>query len=89
MLKNKIEPGNPIDKNVYKMSEFERSRFGIKSLPSKLEESLYALKSDSEYLNVCFRNDLIETYLMLKEGEIAQIGNSNTKAKQFMLYYDV
>jgi glutamine synthetase len=71
------------------MSDFERSNFGIKSLPSKLEESLCALKSDSEYFDVCFRNDLIDTYHMLKEEEIAQIGNGYTKAKQFMFYYDV
>jgi glutamine synthetase len=88
-IKNKIEPGNPIDKNVYKMSDFERSKLGIKSLPAKLEESLEALKSDTEYLDVCFRNDLIDTYLMLKEEEIAQIGKGNTKANQFMFYYDV
>jgi glutamine synthetase len=62
-IKNKIEPGNPIDKNVYKMSDFERSNFGIKSLPTKLEESLDALRSDSGYLDVCFCNDLIDTYL--------------------------
>ena len=88
-INNKIEPGNPIDKNVYKMSDFERSRFGIKSLPAKLEESLDALKSDSEYLDVCFHKDLIDTHHMLKEEEIAQIGKGNTKAKQFMFYYDV
>jgi glutamine synthetase len=88
-IKNKIEPGNPIDKNVYKMSDFERSKFGIKSLPAKLEESLDALKSDSEYLDVCFHKDLIDTHHMLKEEEIAQIGKGNTKAKQFMFYYDV
>jgi glutamine synthetase len=88
-IKNKIEPGNPIDKNVYKMSDFERSNLGIKSLPAKLEEALTALKSDSDYLDVCFRSDLIETYLMLKEVEITQIGKGNTKAKQFMFYYDV
>jgi glutamine synthetase len=88
-IKNKIESGNPIDKNVYKMSDFERSNFGIKSLPAKLEESLDALKSDSGYLDVCFCNDLIDTYIMLKKEEIAQIGKGNTKAKQFMFYYDV
>jgi glutamine synthetase len=49
-IENKIEPGNPIDKNVHKMSDFERSELGIKSLPAKLEESLEALKSDSKYL---------------------------------------
>jgi glutamine synthetase len=88
-IKNKIEPGNAIDKNVYKMSDFERSNCGIRSLPTGLEESLSTLKSDSEYLKVCFRDDLIDTYLMLKEEEIAQIGKGNSKAKQFMLYYDV
>ncbi len=88
-IKNKIESGNPIDKNVYKMSDFERSELGIKSLPAKLEESLDALKSDSKYLGVCFHNNLIDTYLELKEEEISQIGKGNTKAKQFMLYYDV
>ncbi|MGE5660676.1 MAG: type I glutamate--ammonia ligase, partial [Ignavibacteriales bacterium] len=88
-IKNKIEPGNPIDKNVYKMSDFERSNCGIKSLPTSLEGSLGSLKSDSKYLDVCFLNDLIDAYLMLKEEEIAQIGKVNTRAKQFMSYYDV
>jgi glutamine synthetase len=71
------------------VSDVERSKFGIKSLPAKLEESLDALKSDSGYLDVCFCNDLIDTYIMLKKEEIAQIGKGNTKAKQFMFYYDV
>ena len=88
-IKNKKEPGNPIDKNVYKMSDSERSSFGIKSLPSKLEESLDALKSDSKYLDVCFHSDLIDTYLVLKEEEISQIGKDSAKSRQFMLYYDV
>ena len=34
-INNKIEPGNPIDKNVYKMSDFEKRTFRIKSLPSQ------------------------------------------------------
>ena len=61
-IKNKIEPGNPIDKNVYKMSDFERNNVGIKSLPSNLEKSLDSLKSDSKYLDVCFHKDLIDTH---------------------------
>jgi glutamine synthetase len=88
-IENKIEPGNPIDKNVYKMSDFERSKFGIKSLPSTLEESLGVLKSDLDYFKACFHNDLIDTYLILKEEEIAQIGKDRSKARQFMFYYDV
>ncbi len=55
-IKNKIEPENSIDKNVYKMSDFERTATEIKSLPSNLEESLDSLKSDSKYLDICFSN---------------------------------
>jgi glutamine synthetase len=88
-ITNKIEPGNPIDKNLYKMSDFERSNLGIKSLPASLEESLDALKSDPDYLKICFHNDLIDTYLMIKEEERAQVGKDRSKARQFMFYYDV
>ena len=78
-IKSKIEPGNPIDKNLYKMTDFERSNLGIKSLPTSLEESLEALKSDSDYLKICFPNELIDTFLMLKEEEIAYIGKDRLK----------
>lgn len=88
-ITHKIEPGDPVDKNVYKMSDSERANFGIKSLPSNLEESLYSLRSDSKYLGVCFHHDLIDAHISLKEEEIAQIGKDKPKAKQFMLYYDV
>ena len=88
-INNKIGPGNPIDKNVYKMSDFERSTFRIKSLPSSLDESLEALKNDSRYLKVCFHNDLIDSYLMLKDEEIVQIGKDRSKTRQFKFYYDV
>ena len=48
--------------------------FGIKSLPSSLEESLEVMKNDSNYLKICFHSELIETYRMLKEEEITQVG---------------
>ena len=88
-IKKKIDPGDPTGENIYKMSDFKRNNLGIKSLPDSLEESLKELGSDSNYLNVCFHKELIETYVMLKENEIKEIGNDKSKAQQFMLYYDV
>jgi glutamine synthetase len=88
-MKNKIDPGIPINENIYKMSDSKRKSLGIRSLPKSLSESLEALKNDSDYLSVCFDNELIETYNMLKQQEITQIGNDKTKARQFMLYYDI
>lgn len=71
------------------MSGSKRKSLGIKSLPSSLAESLEALKSDSAYLSICFDNELLETYVMLKRQEITQIGNDRSKPRQFMLYYDI
>jgi glutamine synthetase len=88
-MKKKTDPGTPINENIYKMSDSKRNCLGIKSLPSNLGESLEALKSDADYLRICFDNELIETYSMLKEEEMIQIGDDKSKARQFMFYYDV
>jgi glutamine synthetase len=87
-IKKKSDPGDPVNENIYKMSDSKRKGLGIKSLPRSLGESLEVLKSDSDYLDVCFDNELIETYNMLKQQEIVQTENGKSKAMQFMLYYD-
>ena len=45
-IKNKIEPPEPVTGNVYSMSNRERSRLKIKSLPGDLGEALDALEKD-------------------------------------------
>jgi glutamine synthetase len=87
-IKEKIDPGNPINENIYKMSDSKRDSLGIKSLPGSLRESLEALKSDSDYLKTCFHGELLETYVMLKQDEITET-EDRSKTQQFMLYYDV
>ena len=87
-IKEKIDPGNPVNENIYKMSDSRRNSLGIKSLPGSLRESLEALKSDSDYLKTCFHGELLETYFMLKQDEITDT-EDKSKTQQFMLYYDV
>jgi glutamine synthetase len=87
-IKRKTDVGNSVDENIYKMSDSKRNSLGIKSLPRSLKESLEELKSDSNYL-MCFHGELIETYMMLKEEEIIQVGKDKSKPRQFMFYYDV
>ena len=86
-IKKKVEPGNPVNEDIYKMSDHARTDLGIKSLPGSLQESLEALKSDQDYLKPCFRGDLLETYIALKQDEVAYAGKS--KERQFILYYDI
>ncbi|MGN6629053.1 MAG: type I glutamate--ammonia ligase [Candidatus Nitrosocosmicus sp.] len=88
-INKKIDPGSPIQENIYKMDDAKRKSLGIGVLPNSLEESLNALKSDSNYLGLCFHNDLIDTYIELKKGEISEIGINKSKTNQFLFYYDV
>ena len=85
-IKKKTEPGDPVNEDIYKMSDSARAGRGIRSLPGSLQESLEALKSDQDYLKPCFQGDLIETYVALKHEEVEY---AESKERQFMLYYDV
>ena len=87
-IKKKIDPGDPTSENIYKMSASRRNSLGIKSLPGSLEESLEALKNDSDYLKICFNNELLDTYMAIKQEEMIEAGE-RTKMSQFILYYDV
>lgn len=87
-IKKTIDPGSPIDENIYKMSDAKRNSLGIKSLPGSLEEALESLKSDSDYLKRCFHDELLETYIVLKYEELAK-GRDKSIAQELMLYYDV
>ncbi len=85
-IRKKIDPGDPVNADIYKMSDSERSSLGIKSLPGSLQESLAALKSDSDYLKVCFGSELLEAHMDLKGEEVAA---GRSKKQQFLQYYDI
>ncbi len=54
----------------YKLSESRKRVFGIRPLPSSLQEALAALKNDHMYLQSCFATELLQSYLALKGHEI-------------------
>ncbi|HEX2396247.1 MAG TPA: type I glutamate--ammonia ligase [Bacteroidales bacterium] len=87
-IQNKIDPGKPMDANIYKLSEKEKS--SIKSVPGSLADSLAALDKDHKFLtsgNV-FTEDLIETYISYKmEYEINELA-LRPHPYEFALYYD-
>ncbi len=45
-IKNKLEPGEPVNENVFEMSERERKRRKIEVLPGSLSEALDCLEKD-------------------------------------------
>ncbi len=68
-INKKIDPGDPVDVNVYKLDKNKRRELGIIELPRSLEEALDELESDNEYLKPVFNNDILESYIEIKRKE--------------------
>ncbi len=85
---NKIDPGDPLDKDIYGMSPEELA--DVPSAPGSLEEAMEALEKDHEYLlrGDVFSRDLIETWLEYKTtNEIDEV-RVRPHPHEFSLYYD-
>ncbi len=86
---NKIDPGKPIDKNIYGLSNREKAK--IKKVPGSLDEAINALEKDYQFLlrgNV-FTKDVIETWIEYKrEREIASL-NLIPHPQEFYMYFDI
>ena len=86
-VQNKIDPGDPIDKDLYDLEPEEAEK--VKSTPGSLGEVLDALERDHDFLlkgNV-FTQDVIETWITYKrERELAPV-NLRPVPYEFFLYY--
>jgi glutamine synthetase len=88
-VRNKIDPGEPIDKDLYDLEPDEAAK--IKSTPGSLGEVLDALEKDHDWLLAgdVFTPDVIETWLSYKrEKELAPV-NLRPVPYEFFLYFDL
>ncbi len=88
-IENKIDPGEPMDKNLYDLDPIELSN--IPQMPASLTEAIDALEKDHEFLlkGDVFTEDVISTWIAYKrENEISEI-DSRPHPFEFQLYYDV
>jgi len=67
-IKKKMDPGPPVLENVYKLSEDEKKRRKINTLPSTLDEALDALESD-EIIKKALGETMCEAYVRIKREE--------------------
>jgi glutamine synthetase len=83
-LKKKIEPNQPISKNVDLISDEERKQLKIEKLPGSLEESLQAFEKD-DFIKKTLGKDLMKSYLNLKYEELAEfeLAKSNGNEKEW------
>ena len=87
-IKNKIDPGMPLNKNLDEMSDEEKAE--IPKLPTSLNKALNALEEDHDYLlkGGVFTEDLLENWIKLKRKEVAEIRIRPTPY-EFEQYYDL
>ncbi len=87
-VQNKIDPGDPLDRNTYEMTPEEME--GVATVPGSLEASIDALEADHEYLlqGDVFTEDLVQSWITWKrEEEIAELA-LRPHPHEFNLYYD-
>jgi glutamine synthetase len=87
-IKNKIDPGDPFDKDLYELEPEEKE--GIPTVPGSLEEVLDNLEADNDFLKAggVFTDDLIEMYVGLKRDDVDAI-RLRPHPYEFNLYFDV
>jgi glutamine synthetase len=88
-IENKIDPGEPLDKDIYDLSPEELK--GVPSLPGSLEEALEALEHDHEFLlkGDVFTKDIIDLWITYKTKNEVQAIRMRPHPYEFALYYDV
>ena len=71
---NKIEPGEPLDKDIYDLSPEEMKN--VPSMPASLEEALSCLEDDHGFLTKgdVFSEELLETFIDLGRIDDRGIG---------------
>ncbi len=86
-IQNRIDPGDPLDKNIYELPPSELKK--VPSVPGSLSEACDALEKDHAFLlkGDVFTEDVIHTWIELKRKEQDQI-RLRPHPYEFHMYYD-
>ncbi|MBD0394844.1 MAG: type I glutamate--ammonia ligase, partial [Microcoleus sp. C1-bin4] len=87
-IKNQIDPGEPLDVDIYDLSPEELSK--IPSTPGSLEGALEALEKDHSFLTESgvFTEDFIQTWISYKLDNEVNPMRLRPHPYEFALYYD-
>ncbi len=85
---NKIDPGEPLDKNIYDLPPEELEK--VPSVPGSLEGALDALAHDHAFLmqGDVFTSDVIDTWIGYKRKQECDPLRMRPHPWEFMLYFD-
>ena len=88
-VQNRIDPGDPLDKDIYDLSPEELK--DVPSTPESLGAALKALEEDHEFLTKgdVFTEDVIQTWINYKISKEIKPMALQPHPYEFALYYDV
>jgi glutamine synthetase len=88
-IQNKIDPGDPLDKDIYALSPEELTH--VPHMPASLEEALDAVERDHEFLlrgDVFTKDSIVEWLDYKRTKELTPIRMRPTP-HEFSLYFDI
>jgi glutamine synthetase len=88
-IENKIDPGPPLDKDIYELAPDEVAK--VPSMPASLEGALDALEKDSAFLlkGDVFTEEMLRTYVEYKREKEIEAVRLRPHPYEFALYYDI
>jgi glutamine synthetase len=88
-IENKMDPGPPLDKDVYELDPEELA--SVPSIPGSLEEALDALERDHAFLlkGDVFTEEVLRTYVDYKRTKEVEAIRLRPHPFEFALYYDI
>ncbi|RAF51961.1 type I glutamate--ammonia ligase, partial [Burkholderia multivorans] len=88
-IRNRMEPPEPIDKDLYELPPEEAK--DIKLVPASLDEALDELERDHDFLTAgdVFTPDLIETWIRIKRENEIDVARLRPTPTEFELYFSI
>lgn len=88
-IQNRIDPGPPLDKDIYDLTPEELSEYP--KVPESLDEALQALRDDNEFLlrGDVFTEDVIDTWIWFKESQEVNQLRQRPHPWEFAMYFDM
>src|SRR5213593_3881720 len=88
-IENKIDPGQPLDKDIYDLGPEELAK--VPSMPGSLEDALDALEKDHAFLlkGDVFTEELLGTYIEYKRSKEVDAVRLRPHPFEFALYNDI
>jgi glutamine synthetase len=87
-IQNKIDPGEPLDCDIYELSAEDLAKY--RKTPGSLAEAVDALEKDHKFLTAggVFTDDLVEMWIKWKREEELDPMALRPHPYEFALYYD-